>query len=178
MTVFAVAGLLLGPAAAQEMPVYEATGTVAFMLGADSHQHYTTWNTVPNEPGREIHTASWQVLKPMLLGGVNIAPNDVFVVVSAHPTVNPQAGQAEIRLEFSLDPETLQHRSSVPFTVRYEPKSGAAPLTWEDINVLSMQTERVDDDTIQLHAEIEGIGSGNGVEGFTAVLDLQTIKKR
>lgn len=160
----------------QEVPMYEATGSVEFALDGETHQFFTTWNTVPGEPGRQIHTGSWTVLKPMMMGGVNLSPDDVFVVVSARPTVNPIAGQPELRIEFSLDPGTLEHRSSVPVAVRYESGS-AEPLVWESATVLSLQAESVDDETIKLRAELVG-SEQDGSGELRALLDLHSVRKR
>ena len=88
--------------------------------------HYTTWNTVPGDLDRQVHTASWVILKPMLMGGVNMIPDDVFVTINSRNTVKPTADQAEMKVEFSLDPVTLDLKPDSEPTILYYPPNSKA----------------------------------------------------
>jgi hypothetical protein len=45
------------PAFSQELLVYAETGTVDITFGDERITHSTTWNTVPNDPDRQLHTS-------------------------------------------------------------------------------------------------------------------------
>lgn len=55
--VFALTACAAGSGWAKDIPVYEETGTVNMTLADKQMTHYTTWNTVPGDPERQIHTA-------------------------------------------------------------------------------------------------------------------------
>ena len=69
--------------------------------------HCTACKTFPGDPIREVITASWLTLNPMLLGGVNVSPDDDFVTLTTRDTVSPEFGRPGMRVESSLDSETL-----------------------------------------------------------------------
>lgn len=143
---------------ALELPVYQSTGTVEIMMGNEKQSHHTTANTVPNQPGREVHTATWRVLKPMMLGGQNIAPDDVFVVTSSRPTVEPGSKQPELRMEFSLDPQTLKLKDKPKFSVRFFP-AGDRNENFYVLTDGSMELDsvtRIDEGTFAMAGRITG----------------------
>ncbi len=74
-----VASCIAGAALAQGVTAYQQTGVINVTLGAEEVTHYTAWNTVPGDATRQVHTASWLILKPMLVGGVNISHDDLLV---------------------------------------------------------------------------------------------------
>ncbi len=53
-----VASFIVGTAMAQGVPAYQETGVITMTLGAEDVTHYTTWNTVPGDETRQVHTAS------------------------------------------------------------------------------------------------------------------------
>lgn len=124
--VLAITACAVTPGWAQEIPVYEETGTVNITLGDKQITHYTTWNTVPGDSERQVHTASWVILKPMLMGGVNMIPDDVFVTITSRDTVKPKSEQTSMRVEFSLDPVTLDLKPDSEPTILYYPYSREA----------------------------------------------------
>lgn len=118
--------VLAVPALSQGLPVYEQTGAIEIAFGNGRMTHYTTRNTVPDQPGRQIHSASWITLEPRLIGGVNIMPDDIFVTVRSRGSVEPEPGQASLLLEFSLDPDTLELRTETPHNIRFYPPGGSS----------------------------------------------------
>lgn len=143
---------------ARNLPVYQSTGTIEIMMGNEKQSHHTTVNTVPDQPEREVHTATWRVLKPMMLGGQNITPDDVFVVTSSRPTVEPGSKQPELRMEFSLEPETLKLKEKPKFSVRFFPagdRSGNLYVLTEGSMELDSVTH-VDEETLTIAGRVTG----------------------
>ena len=135
---------------------------VTMTTGAEEVTHYTTWNTFPGDATRQVHTASWMILKPMLMGGVNMSPDDVFVTVTTRDTVSPKFGQPEMRVEFSLDPVTLDLKTDPAANLQYYPDGSSTDvyyaLTNGSFNVESVT--RLEDDTLAIIATAEGEMSG------------------
>ena len=73
----------------QELPAYESTGTIELTVNGKQATYHSTSNTIPGKPGKTVQTANWRILKPMLLGSVNIAPPGILVSITARPTVKP-----------------------------------------------------------------------------------------
>lgn len=121
--------LTAGGAWAQNMPVYESTGTVELVIDGDRSTHHTTFNTVPNQPGRRVDTARWRLSAPMMMGGINIAPPGVLVTLSSRPAIEPHSSLPELKITFSLDENDHALLKSPPFQVSYIVKEG--PLAGE-----------------------------------------------
>lgn len=173
---------------AQKFPVYQSTGTIEMTMGNEKHSHHTTFNTVPNQPGREVHTATWRVLKPMMLGGQNITPDDVFVVTSSRPTVEPVSKQPELRMEFSLDPKTLELKDKPSFSVRFSPGGDRYKnfymLTDGSMDLDSVK--QVDEETLTIAGRVTGTmlfqesdkaePAADKAMPFTAKFKLDTVR--
>lgn len=185
-----MASCIAGAAMAQSVPAYQETGVIMMTLGAEEVTHYTTWNTVPGNATRKMHTASWLILKPMLMGGVNISPDDVFVTVTTRDTVPPSYGQPELRVEFSLDPATLDLKADPAVNLRYYPAGSDTDVYYALTNG-RFQVEsvtRLEDDTLAIIATAEGQMSAqqsddishnpNDILPLSARFDLQQVVKR
>lgn len=120
---------LVSGAWAQDMPVYESTGTVELVVDGKRATFYTTANTVPNQPERRVHTARWKVFAPMMLGGINMAPPGVSVSLTSRPAVEPDSSLPELKITFSLDENDHTLLESAAFEVIYTVKEG--PLAGE-----------------------------------------------
>lgn len=176
------------PAFSQELPVYAETGTIDITFGDERITHYTTWNTVPNDPDREVHTASWRILKPQLMGGVNISPDDVFVLVTSRDTLDPKPGQSSMRVEFSLNPETLELKSKPAASFRLHPNGDGRFYALTDGKFKIENVSRLDGNNLAIVATAEGVMTGQENETivhnpedavkFTARFDLQKIANR
>ncbi|PWL16214.1 hypothetical protein DKP76_18695 [Falsochrobactrum shanghaiense] len=176
------------PAFSQELPVYAETGTIDITFGDERITHYTTWNTVPNNPDREVHTASWLIMKPQLMGGVNISPDDVFVLITSRDTLDPKPGQSSLRVEISLNPETLELKSKPAASIRFHPKDDDSfyALTEGALKIESLA--RIDANSFAIVANAEGVMTGQNSDiiahnpedavKFSARFDLQKIVNR
>ncbi len=185
-----VASCFAGTAMAQGVPAYQETGAVTMTLGAKEVTHYTTSNTVPGDATRQVHTASWLILKPMLMGGVNISPDDVFVTLTTRDTVSPEFGQPEMRVEFSLDPVTLDLKTDPAATLTYHPADMDTDVYYA-LTKGSFQIEsvtRLEADTLAIIATAEGEMSGqrsydishnpNDILPLSARFELQQVVNR
>lgn len=185
-----LASCIAGAAMAQDVPAYQQTGVVSMTIGAEEVTHYTAWNTFPGDTTRQIHTASWLILKPQLLGGVNITPNDVFVTLTTRDTVLPKYGQPELRVEFSLDPITLDLKTDPAASLRYYPEGSDTDLYYALTNG-SFEVESVtklENDTLAIIATAKGEMSGqqsydvghnsNDILPLNARFELQQVVKR
>ena len=181
---------IVGVAIAQGVPTYQETGVITMTLGAEEVTHYTTWNTVPGDATRQVHTASWLILKPMLMGGVNISPDDVFVTVTARDTISPELGRPEMRVEFSLDPVTLDLKTETAVTLTYYPDGNDTDVYYALTNG-SFQIEsvtRLEGDALAITATADGEMSGqqnydishnpNDILPLSARFELQKVVKR
>ncbi|WP_417423486.1 hypothetical protein [Hoeflea sp.] len=185
-----VASSIASTAMAQGGPAYQETGVITMTLGAQEVTHYTTWNTVPGDATRQVHTASWLILKPMVMGGVNISPDDVFVTMTTRDTVSPKFGQPEMRVEFSLDPVTLELKADPAATLSYHPADSDSDVYYALTNG-SFQVEsvtRLADDTLAIIATAKGEMSGqqssdishnpNDIMPLNARFELKQVVKR
>lgn len=185
-----VASCIAGAAMAQGVPAYQETGVVTMTLGAEEVTHYTTWNTVPGDAARQVHTASWLILEPMVMGGVKISPDDVFVTLTTRDTVSPEFGQPEMRVEFSLDPVTLDLKTDPAANLTYYPADSDSDVYYALTNG-SFQVEsvtRLEDDTLAIIATAEGEMSGqqsydishnpDDILPLSARFELQQVVKR
>lgn len=155
-----LAASVTAPGFSQEFPLYEETGTIAITIGDEQMLHYTTWNTVPGEPGREVHTASWIVLEPRLLGGVNISPDNVFVAITSRETIAPEAWQTTLKVEFSLDPETLEMRTKPAPTISFHPAGSDTFYALTD-GVLEIESlTQIDPDSFSIIGRASGMMTG------------------
>jgi hypothetical protein len=184
----AIATCLAAPGWSQDFPVYQETGTIAITFGDEQMIHYTTGNSVPGQPGREVHTASWIVLEPRLLGGMNITPNDVFVTITSRGSIDPDPGQATLRVEASLDPETLDLKASPAPSISFHPDDGNG-LYAMTVGVFEIESvTRIDADSFAIIANARGVMTGqtnwdvvhnpdDAVE-FSARFDLRRVVNR
>lgn len=185
-----VASCIVGAAMAQGVPAYHETGVITMKVGAEEVTHYTTWNSVPGDETRQVHTASWLILKPMLMGGVNISPDDVFVTATTRDTVLPEFGQPEMRVEFSLDPVTLDLKADPAATLTFHPTDSDTDVYYALTNG-SFQIEsvtRLEGDTLAIIATAEGEMSAqqshdvshnpNDILPLSARFELQQVVKR
>lgn len=184
------AGLLFATALqAQDRPVYEQTGTVEITFGERQMQHFTTANTVPGEPGRQVHTASWITLEPRLLGGVNISPDDIFVLITSRDTVEPVSEQDSLRVEFSLDPATLGLKTKPAASVRFYPAKGEADFyALTDGTFTIENVTRTDEDTFSILASAQGtmtaqtsetiVHNSDDAQEFSARFKLEQVVNR
>lgn len=183
-----LAASVTAPGFSQEFPLYEETGTIAITIGDEQMLHYTTWNTVPGEPGREVHTASWIVLEPRLLGGVNISPDNVFVAITSRETIAPEAWQTTLKVEFSLDPETLEMRTKPAPTISFHPAGSDTFYALTD-GVLEIESlTQIDPDSFSIIGRASGMMTGqSGWEvvhnpddpiEFSAEFDLKRVVNR
>lgn len=154
----AVLGALLSGAVAQGLPVYESTGTIEFSVDGKPSTYYTTSNTVPNEPQRMVHTASWKVFPPMMLGGINMAPPGVFVSLVAQPGVEPDSAAPQLKITFSVDETSHTLLESAPFEVVYTVKEGELAGVYQHASG-SLQIESVTpggNDVLQIKGRATG----------------------
>ena len=172
-------GLVLGftaPAWSKTIPVYEETGKVAITLGAEKMTHYTSWNNVPGSPGKEVHTASWLILKPMTMGGLNMATDDVFVTITTRDSIAPASGQqAEMRMEVSLDPITLGLMPDRTPSIQYYPSGSSADKYYALTNgTFEIESAtRIDANTFTLIATAKGEMTGQ--DGYEPVHNPEDV---
>lgn len=188
LSILASAVLLTAPVLAQGVPSYEKTGTIEITFGDEQMTHYTTWNTVPNDAGRQVHTASWLILKPQLMGGVNISPDDVFVVVTSRDSIEPYPGQASMRVEISLNPETLELKAWPQPSIRFYPGDNDGFYAMTDGTFEIESVTMIDGDSFAVSANVQGVMTGQTSETvahnpedaieFSARFDLQRVSNR
>lgn len=176
------------PAFAQEQPIYAETGTIEITFGDERITHYTTWNSVPNDPDREVHTASWLIMKPQLMGGVNISPDDVFVLITSRDNPAPSLGQSSLRVELSLDPKTLELKSKPAASIRFHPKGNKSFYALTEGAFKIESVKRIDAKSFAIVGNAEGIMTGQASDTithnpedavkFNARFDLQKIVNR
>ena len=184
----AFATCLTAPGWSQDFPVYVETGSVAITFGSEDMIHYTTGNSVPGQPGWEVHTASWIVLEPRLLGGMNITPDDVFVSITTRGSIEPDPGQATLRVEASLDPETLDLKTKPAPSIRFQPEDGNGFYAMTDGVFEIESVTRNDADSFALIANVRGVMTGQTSETvvhnpddaveFSARFDLRRVVNR
>lgn len=180
--------LLATPALAQGLPVYEETGVIEITFGDERMTHYTTWNTVPDDPDRQVHMASWVILEPRLMGGVNISPDDVFVVITSRDSIEPNPGQASMRVEISLDPQTLQLKTKPAPTIRFHPNGRDGFYAMTDGTFEIENVTKIDNDNFAITASAHGVMTSQTSEtiahnpedavDFSARFDLQRVSNR
>ena len=150
--------------------------------------HYTTSNTVPNDPERRVNTASWLVLKPQMMGGVNISPDDVFVVITSRNSIEPSSGQTSMRVEISLDPDTLDLKTRPAPSIRFYPEDDNRFYAMTDGKFAVESVNRINSDSFAITATASGVMTGQTSEmiahnpddmlEFSAYFDLQEIVNR
>jgi len=146
MTALAAVALFSTNAWAQSMPVYESTGTLEISLGGKPQVFHTTANTVPNQPGRLVHTARWYVAKPMMLGGINLAPAGRQVELRARPTIEPDSSnKAEFQFNFALDEDTHAVLDTSRVTVTYSATGSVSPEYEDAESVLEIESAALSD---------------------------------
>lgn len=155
------------------IPAYQRTGTIELVQVGGRQTFYTTFNTVPGQAGREIHTASWTRMADIGLPG----PDDIFMSLSARPTVEPEPGQPELKIEFSLDPETLQARQGTPVKLSLHPQGlmGGEALEAANAALLLDNATRVDERTLALSGRVTGDMQGRP---FSATFAIDTARNR
>lgn len=107
------------PAFSQELPEYAEMGTIDITFGDERITHHTMLNTVPNDLDRQVRSASRLIMKPQLMGGVNISPDDVFVLITSRDSLSLKPGQSSRRVEISLAPEALELKSKPAASIRF-----------------------------------------------------------
>lgn len=177
-------------ALAQDIPKYEETGVIAMTVGSEVMTHYTTWTTVSGDPERQIHTASWLILESIIMAGVKLSTDDVHVMITSYDTVSPNYGQPTMRVEFGLDPVTLELNPELAVNLIYSPTGsdvdGYYALTNGQFEIESVT--RIDDNTLAIIATAEGELSGqkgaiidhnpNDILPISARFDLQKVVNR
>jgi hypothetical protein len=181
---------LVAPTWAQNLPVYERTGTIEITLGSERMTHYTTSNTVPGQSGREVHTASWIVLEPRLLGGVNISPDDVFIIVRSRDSIEPETGQASLMLEFSLHHDTFELKTKPAPNIRFYPAGGGSDEYYAltDGSVVIESASSIDNGGLAIAGSVQGvvtlqtgeslIHNDDSVLEFSAQFSLENVASR
>jgi len=157
--------LLSGHSAwAQNLPVYESTGTIELAIDGKSSTYHTTSNTVPGQPGRMVHTANWRTFAPMMLGGINMAPPGVFISLSARPTVEPDPDAPQLKITFSIDDGNHTLLETAPTEVSYTIKNGALAGQYQhasgSLQILSVQA--ADNNTLKITGRAAGTLSSKG----------------
>ena len=186
----AITTCLAAPGWSQDFPVYEETGTIAITFGGEDMVQYTTGNSVPGQPGREVHTASWIVLEPRLMGGVNIMPDDVFVTITSRGSIEPDPGKATLTVEASLDPETLDLKTRPAPSILFHPDDDDDDRFYAMTDgVFEIESvTRIDADSFAIIANAHGVMTGqtnrdvvhnpdDAVE-FRARFDLRRVVNR
>lgn len=115
---------LCGSPSWAQLPVYESTGTIQLDIDGKQSRFHSTSNTVPGQPGRMVHTANWRTSKPIMLGGVNLAPPGILISISARPTVEPDPDAPQLKMTFSLDENNYGLIETAPYEVSYTIKEG------------------------------------------------------
>jgi len=162
---------------AQKLPAYESTGTVDLVIDGKESTYHTTSNTVPNEPGRLVHTARWKTFPPMMMGGVNMAPPGVFVSLTSRPTIQPGSELPSLKITFSLDPEKFTLLESAPteviYVVQEGPMAGEYKQASGSILIDSVTPEA---DTLKIAGRASGTLSSKkgGKKGSGPTLNYQT----
>lgn len=190
ITAFAllIASYFAVPALAQEVPVYTETGRIEIIFGDQHITHYTTQNTVPNDPDRQVHTASWLIMKPQLMGGINIAPDDIFVLITSHEKQEQKTGKSSLQVKFSLNPETFELKAKPATAIRFYPTDdGSFYAMTEGVFKIDHVT-RLDANNLAIIASAEGIVTKQNSETiahnpkdlvkFSARFNLQKIANR
>lgn len=152
-----------------KFPVYTETGTINVVNGTAREKYFTTFNTVPGQPGREIHTASW-----ITMTGTGL-PNDIFVSLSARPAVEPDTELPELKIEFSLEPESLQVKEGVPVKVAFTPGGESRHDELSNAVLTLDQATRVDEDTLALAGRVAGEMKG---KPFSATFAIDKARNR
>jgi len=183
-----VAAYFAVPAFSQELPVYAETGIIDITFGDERITHYTTWNTVPNDPDRQVHTASWLIMKPQLMGGVNISPDDVFVLITSRDSLIPKPGQSSLRVEISLNPETLELKSKPAASIRFHPNDDDRFYALTEGAFKIESVTRIDANSFAIIANAQGVMTRQDSDiiahnpedavKFSARFDLQKIANR
>lgn len=183
-----IAAYFAVPAFSQELPVYAETGTIDITFGDERITHYTTWNTVPNDPDRQVHTASWLIMKPQLMGGVNISPDDVFVLITSRDSLSPKPGQSSLRVEISLNPETLELKSKPAASIRFHPNGDDRFYALTEGAFKIESVTRIDANSFAIIANAQGVMTGQDSDiiahnpedavKFGARFNLQKIANR
>lgn len=137
------------------IPAYSETGKIVVSNGTDHKTWYTTANTVPGQVGREVHTASWLTMAGIGQTGP-FAPNDIFVSLSARPSIEPDPDLPDLKIEFSLDPDTLQAKQGVPVKVSVEPDGASPADEVTDAELRLDRAERVEESVLNLAGRVTG----------------------
>jgi hypothetical protein len=138
--------MLCGPISwAKEVPAYESTGTIELTVNDKQATYHATSNTIPGNPEKMVHTANWRILKPMLLGGVNISPPGILISITARPTVEPDSSAPWLKITFFVDENDYSLLDRPPFEVKYTIKEGALAGDYQhatgSLDVLSFTME-------------------------------------
>ena len=187
---FIIASCIAGSALANNIPAYEETGVITMTLGPTQMTHYTTWNTVPGDADRQIHTASWIIQKPIMLGGIKLSTDDALVTITARDSILPDHGQPTLRVEFALDPITFALNTEVDVNLLYYPTDsdldGYYALTNGQFKIEIVT--RIDENTLSIIATAEGEMSAqtgydvahnpNDVLPLNARFDLKRVVNR
>lgn len=156
---FVFAAIMCGVSAvAQQLPEYEETGTLVAEIDDVTQSYHTTSNTVPGQPGRYVHTASWRVLTPVKMGGISLGPEGVFISLVAQPSVPPRYGEPSIKITFLLDEDTYEHVDTTPFEVIYIADEASQRVEYQDdggqLEIVSVMPD--DDDVLNIQGKVSG----------------------
>src|SRR5690606_34462678 len=146
-----------GATGAQELPQYESTGTVELVIDAKQATYHSTSNTVPGQPGRLVHTASWRTFPPMMMGGVNMAPKGIMLSVTARPTVEPDPSAPQLKITFSVDENDYSLLDSTPFEVIYTIKEGRQAGDYKHASgTLEIESAKLEEDVLHVVGKAKG----------------------
>lgn len=165
---------------ANKLPVYSSTGLIELQLGKEKIVFESKSNTIPNQPGRMVHSANWRIMPPYMVAGMNLAPEGVLVHIVANNQQTKQARYPSLHFSFSIDEKTLELIESRQPTITLERSEGDSKTQYESQNQqVQIEQARFDDQQV-LH--ISGSFSGELVlsetqtQPFTGVFSNQLPK--
>lgn len=161
--------------ASSAMPKYESTGTIELTLNGKKTTFHSTSNTVPGQADRLIHTANWRTFKPMMLGGVNLAPPGILISITARPTVEPDLSAPRLSISFSVDENDYSlidaNRPEVKLTIKEGKHAGDYQHESATITVSSVTPQG---DALEVRGKAAGVLSGpNTEQGSSRTLDYE-----
>lgn len=143
---------------ASSLPEYTVTGTVELDTGGKTQVYETTTNTVPNRPGFLVHTATWRIMEPMMIAGMNLAPEGILVHLIANARINKDSS-SHIRISFSVDENSYKLIDSSKTVVALEQKNKDKKNNYEDEEpILVLNSAEMDaSETLHVQGVLKGV---------------------
>ena len=166
-----VLALLLGLAVAQTVQTgtlhveldgvpkaFQTTGTKIAENAAEGVANEAARAFLEKLAGTWVHSATFKVLEPMILGGIVLfAASDMFVSIDSYASDDPES-RAQIDLRFGLDLETLLLSDDADIEVRYylTGYSTSDSYLLTDGGLVVESVVQVDDTTLSVRGTFSG----------------------